>query len=268
MSDSTTGSQDTNDTSSTNADTAASNDAATQQASSDTAASPALKLQEAQPTAEEAAAKITADAEAATAAANVAKGLNADGSEKTAEQKATETENIAKGLNPDGTAKANPDAKAPEKYELKTPDGITADAEIVAKFEDIAKGLDLSQEDAQKLYDLGPALIKTIQAKQTEAMVAAQTAWTAASKADKEFGGEALDANLGTAKKALDQFGTPELKTLLKESGLGNHPELIRAFVRVGKAMSEDGVVTGRQAAQSSTSLEDRLYGGTKVKPK
>ena len=93
-----------------------------------------------------------------------------------------------------------------------------------------------------------------------EAIKAAQDQWTADAKADKEFGGEALAENLSVAKKALDQFGTPELRTLLNDSGLGNHPEIIRAFYRAGKAISEDrfvpagaGVRTGgaRDAAKS-----------------
>jgi hypothetical protein len=38
-------------------------------------------------------------------------------------------------------------------------------------------------------------------------------------------------------------FGTPELRTLLNESGLGNHPEVIRMMYRAGKAISEDRFV-------------------------
>ena len=65
----------------------------------------------------------------------------------------------------------------------------------------------------------------------------------ARSEVDKEFGGEKLSENLSTAKKALDQFGTPELRSLLNESGLGNHPEFIRFMFRAGKSISEDRYV-------------------------
>jgi hypothetical protein len=73
----------------------------------------------------------------------------------------------------------------------------------------------------------------------------AQATWMKQARADQEYGGDKLHENLASAKKALDTFGSPEFKSLLKESGLGNHPELIRAFVRVGKAISEDRLISG-----------------------
>jgi hypothetical protein len=86
-----------------------------------------------------------------------------------------------------------------------------------------------------------------------------------ASKQDKEFGGPALAENLSVAKKALDAFGTAELRTLLNESGLGNHPEIVRLFFRAGKAISEDRVVTGstgqaKAGPKSFSDLADVLY--------
>lgn len=130
---------------------------------------------------------------------------------------------------------------APEKYEFKAPEGQSFDDAVIAQFSEVAKELDLPQDAAQKILDkVGP----TILARQTEAIEAAKTQWADTTKADKEIGGEKLDENLAAAKKALDKFGTPELRALLNQSGLGNHPELIRVFVRAGKAISEDRFVS------------------------
>ena len=57
----------------------------------------------------------------------------------------------------------------------------------------------------------------------------------------------------------LDLFGTPELKTYLNDTGLGNHPDLVKAFVKIGKAMSEDGMVDGSNQGQRSAA--EVLYG-------
>jgi hypothetical protein len=57
----------------------------------------------------------------------------------------------------------------------------------------------------------------------------------------------------------MDAFATPELRTLLNESGLGNHPEIIRAFYRAGKAISEDGFVAGGHKATDKGDAK-RLY--------
>jgi hypothetical protein len=68
------------------------------------------------------------------------------------------------------------------------------------------------------------------------------------------------------AKKALDAFGTAELRSLLNESGLGNHPEVIRFMFRAGKAISEDSMVTGNKGEarpagpRSFNDLADALY--------
>lgn len=143
----------------------------------------------------------------------------------------------------DGTQADNQKAQgAPEKYEFKAPEGREFDAGIIQNFSEVAKDLNLTQEAAQKLLDkMGPV----VEQRQIQQIEQIRTQWADASRNDKEFGGEKLSENLAVAKKALDQFGTPELRTLLNESGLGNHPDVIRFMYRAGKAISEDRYVGG-----------------------
>lgn len=137
---------------------------------------------------------------------------------------------------------------APEKYEFKAPEGREFDGHVIEQFSEVARELNLSQEDAQKVIDkVAPALA----AKQERVMAEARTQWVDAAKADREFGGEKLAENLSVAKRALDTFGTPELRTLLEQSGLGNHPEVIRVLYRAGRAISEDRMVTGGQGGKA-----------------
>ncbi|SYA20142.1 Uncharacterised protein [Klebsiella pneumoniae] len=105
----------------------------------------------------------------------------------------------------------------------------------------------------------GTKIMPMVQKQQAEAWQAQTEEWAATVKADKEIGGDKLTANLGVAQRALDTFGTPALKEYLNGTGLGNHPELVKAFVKVGKAMSEDGVVTGKESGQRSAA--EVLYG-------
>lgn len=169
------------------------------------------------------------------------------GAEGAAQQQGAEGQTAAEGAKPEGegadgdAGKTDDKPGAPDVYEFKAPEGKEYDPEALAKFSDVARKHNLTQEAAQNLLDdLAPVVAE----RQAEVIKAAQAEWTANAKADKEFGGEKLDANLSVAKKALEKFGTPELRTLLNESGLGNHPEVIRAFYRAGKAISEDSVVT------------------------
>lgn len=141
---------------------------------------------------------------------------------------------------------------APEKYEFKAPEGRQFDAEVITSFSEVAKELNLSQEAAQKVLDRVAPKMAERQAAQLEAF---RSQWTEASKADKEFGGEKLTENLTVARRALDSFGTPELRTLLNESGLGNHPELVRFMFRAGQSISEDryvGSSTGTTASKGA----------------
>jgi len=140
-------------------------------------------------------------------------------------------------------------AGAPEMYEFTVPDGIQMDETGLASFSEFAKELDMPQEAAQKMLEkMGPAW----QQRQADAIATVHNQWKDASTSDKEFGGDKLSENLAVAKKALDTFGTPELSKLLKETGLGNNPEIIRAFYRAGKAISEDSFVAGSQGKPTS----------------
>lgn len=135
---------------------------------------------------------------------------------------------------------------APEQYEFNAPEGAAFDDHVIGQFSEVAKELNLSQEAAQKVLDkIAPALAE----KQSRMIESVRTEWAESARADKEFGGQKLSENLAVAQKALNQFGTPELRALLNESGLGNHPEIIRAFYRAGKAISEDGFVSGSRNA-------------------
>ena len=194
----------------------------------------------------EATEQLTTTEPAATAAAAPVEGTQAP--EKADEQTASDK--------PEG---------APDKYEFKVVDGLEFDSETLAAYAEVAKELNLPQENAQKVLDkLAPALAT----QQQQRLEAAKTEWVEAAKTDKEFGGEKLGENLAAAKRALDKFGTPELRVLLNASGLGNHPEVIRMMVRAGKAISEDKVITSGQDADASASKTDpkALYPNSNLK--
>jgi len=153
---------------------------------------------------------------------------------------------------------------APEKYEFKAPEGRDLDPELATTFSEVARELNLTQDAAQKLLDtMSPKMVE----RQLAQIEAVRAEWTQQSKADKEFGGDKIAENLSVAKKALDSFGTPELRSLLNESGLGNHPEIIRFMFRAGKAISEDryvgssaGTTQGRPAPKDFNAAAAALY--------
>lgn len=166
----------------------------------------------------------------------------------------------------DGKPEGEKPAGAPEQYaDFKVPEGYEVDPQLLSDFTPLMKDLDLSQEKAQKVVDFVPKLVDSVQTKTVAAVLDHMgltdfPTWGPSLKTDKEFGGEKLDENLSVAKKALTTFGTPELSAVLAKTGLGNHPEIIRAFWKVGQQIKEDGFVSGAKtsAASTATSLYDK----------
>lgn len=144
----------------------------------------------------------------------------------------------------------------PESYDLKMPEGVELDQAAAAEFTAIAKELKLDQAAAQKLADVGAKMAQ----RQVEAHAKLVESWAEQVKTDNEIGGDKLAENLGVARKALEAFGTPGLRDVLNATGLGNHPEIIRAFYKVGKAISEDRFVGGAPKGGTADDPAKKLF--------
>lgn len=170
----------------------------------------------------------------------------------------------APGANPQG----NPDPTKPAEgdkgdgkageLELKAPEGVVFDEARLAEFKTIAKELKLDQPTAQRLADWEAKRL----AAQADAHVTMVKGWLDEVKADKELGGAKFDESVATARKAID-LGPPELKALLNETGLGNHPVIVRWAHTIGKKLSEDALEKGANPGAGSKSAADVLYGET-----
>jgi hypothetical protein len=135
---------------------------------------------------------------------------------------------------------------APESYDFKN-DEIAP--EVKTAFGEVAKELDLSQENADKVLN---KMIPVLQERADANLEKVRNEWLEASKNDKEIGGNNLEKNLGYAKKALTKFATDDLRNFLNETSLGNHPEVIRLMTRIGKSISEDGYIGGKSSGETA----------------
>ena len=154
-------------------------------------------------------------------------------------------------------------AGAPEKYELQLPEGFSLDPQVMTEFEPVLRELNLDNAQASKLAGLYGQL------RQSEAAAYGETVqeWGKQAAADPEIGGKAFTENVELARSALATHGSPELKGLLDSTGLGNHPEVIRFFARVGKTIQkEDGVVKADRSGGSRASAASVLFDKTPSK--
>lgn len=129
------------------------------------------------------------------------------------------------------------------------------DKDATTAFTAIAKDLKLAPDAAQKVVDIAVGM----QQRAVEAHHAQVAKWADETKADKELGGDKLAQTLATAQKAL-ALGPPELKQLLNDSGLGNHPAVVRFMHTVGKALSEDKFMPSGRALAATGDMASRLY--------
>lgn len=118
--------------------------------------------------------------------------------------------------------------------DITVPEGFTIDKGLLDKFTPIANKLGLSQKGAQELADF---YSKEIVGPQSAAFVDQISTWFNETEADAEIGGAKFEASTQNATKALNVFGTPGLKQLMVQYGIGNHPEVVRFFARVGSAI-------------------------------
>jgi hypothetical protein len=136
---------------------------------------------------------------------------------------------------------------------------------MMKEFLPLATETKLSQEHGQKYVDLyNKGLHETvskIEASMQAEVKASHEKWRADTKADAEIGGAKLNESVATAGKAIARFATPAFKQLLNESGLGDHPEVIRAFYKVGLLISEDNLGGKATAVTTPKSNSEVLYG-------
>lgn len=136
---------------------------------------------------------------------------------------------------------------APETYEaFRDVNGNEYTPESVQQFADAAKSVGLSQENAQKLFE---AMVPTARAHMMNDLRSKAEQWALDCEKDPEIGGANFGANKAVAISGYREFATPELRTILNASGLGNHPEVVRHFFRLGKTLQQDSGVHGNASA-------------------
>lgn len=176
----------------------------------------------------------------------------------------TADDNAAADDNSDGDKAAADDTgegsqTVPDTYaDFAMPEGVEVDSALMTEATLLFKELNLSQADAQKLVDFQASQAKASSEKQADTFNQLMNDWQESSKNDKEFGGDKFEENVKIAQSAVDKFGTPELKQLLEEHGVGNHPEVIRFMIKVGKLTAEDvpgATTTPQSKAQDRISL-------------
>lgn len=157
---------------------------------------------------------------------------------------------------------------APESYgEFQMPEGVEVDQQALEQFTPVAQELGLSQDQAQQLVDVYAQMQKDAVEAQQSQWSEQLDQWVDEVRNDEELGGRNYDRTISQASAAMDKFATPELRQALDDSGLGNHPEMVRLMSRIGKAVGEDSMLnapgTSGSQGPAEKSIADALYGNS-----
>jgi hypothetical protein len=147
------------------------------------------------------------------------------------------------------------------KEDLKLPEGSPLDPKTVDEIVALAKDKKWDKDTAQAVLEREHKLVASYVEGEKVKLTEVQEQWGKAAAEDKEYGGPKFGENAEMAKRVVRRFGSDALEKALDDSKLGNHPELVRLLVRVGKAMSADQWVTpGAVVTGGKKKPEDSLY--------
>ncbi|MFT3708034.1 MAG: hypothetical protein QM817_10295 [Archangium sp.] len=159
----------------------------------------------------------------------------AEGSKAGESAKPGEAAKPPEGAKPGETAK-------PAALEFKLPEGVTADDAQLSAFKSVFTDVGLDSAKAQKVVDQYFAFDKARTEAQDKAFATQDAAWQAEISNDPDLGGAKLPTTVLEVRKAV-QFIGGDAAQLLKKVGIGNNPSLVRALVKIGRAVKDDSIV-------------------------
>ena len=135
----------------------------------------------------------------------------------------------------------------PNGYDFGDDDGALDD------YREFAHQAGLTQDQAENVLNLYSDIsedeeaqrIKSIEDLGLDSKINLQKEW-----------GKNYDGKIDMATRAFAQFSSPELKSIMNDTGLGNHPEMIRAFSKIGEMLGEDSLVVGTGMGSTQMSAQ------------
>lgn len=144
---------------------------------------------------------------------------------------------------------------------LKLPEGSLLKPEVLEQIKSYAKEKKLAPEVAQSLLERENAAVKGYHDQVVSSYEKEKASWVELSKNDSEIGGEHFGQNVELGRRAMEKFANPAAIKIIEDSGYGNHPDIIRMFMNIGKAMAEDKMVQPGAQAKNEKSMVELFYG-------
>lgn len=173
-------------------------------------------------------------------------------------------------------AAAKADAEVPEAYKLdpitigegESAQTIEIDSKLLEDVTPQLKEAGITQGAAKKLAPVVLKVQEQVLGRLANDHAAMRADWEKSVREDKDLGGAKLNDTMSLVAKALDKFGaqsvkdkdgkeTNEFRLLMNETGLGNHPVMVKLLSEVGKLVGEDDSLI--RPDTSPAAKQDRL---------
>ncbi|MBA4259152.1 MAG: hypothetical protein C0446_08305 [Chitinophaga sp.] len=134
-----------------------------------------------------------------------------------------------------------------DKYDLSGIAPSDYNQEVLTQFKQKAFENGMSNEGVRKMAEW----YKEIEVQQINSMQEAKKHQAEMWKLQvmKEWGSD-FEKNVQLAVKARDAYTDADFRKYMDETGLGNHPSLLKAFAQIGRELSEDKLVQSETASR------------------
>lgn len=138
----------------------------------------------------------------------------------------------------------------PEAYDFtqSLPEGMELDQQAANEFSNIARGMNLTNDQANQLAKYGMSYAQNMAKTLAQQQIEEQQAWAEETK--KALGAKYNEeiSYVGTALNKLEPL-VPGLRQALNIGGIGNRVEIVKALAAVGRMVAED---SGHAATDTS----------------
>lgn len=173
-------------------------------------------------------------------------------SNQEAEQENSALKDFADSLNVDEQEQAKePEQQqetAPEHYVLKNANGEDVEPQELEMMSRMFKDVNLSQEQAQKLYSAYEKEQGSFIEQSQKAFNQMRDDWFNQTISDPQLGGQNIGQTKLCIKHVMQQCGNKELSEFLNKTGLGFNPAMVRFMTKVGELLGNDNHFVQGQA--------------------
>lgn len=137
---------------------------------------------------------------------------------------------------------------APEHYVLKNANGEDVEPQELEMMSRMFKDVNLSQEQAQKLYSAYEKEQGSFIEQSQKAFNQMRDDWFNQTISDPQLGGQNIGQTKLCIKRVMQQCGNKELSEFLNKTGLGFNPAMVRFMTKVGELLGNDNHFVQGQA--------------------